>query len=138
MDPICEELMLESVKEFDEIDDEIYSESVFYLVDEYIDECVNKSMNNIFSSDSDNTVYMALADLINLPIKSDERDCENDSDFTYVDWAPEDYNDGCTEEDLRDVFYPMKTLELHNSDDPNTEEEWEFNNNYDSLFGDNQ
>lgn len=138
MDPICEELMLESVKEFDEIDDEIYSESVFYLVDEYIDECVNKSMNNIFSSDSDNTVYMALADLINSPIKSDERDCEHDSDFTYVDWAPEDYNDGCTEEDLRDVFYPMKTLELHNSGDPNTEEEWEFNNNYDSLFGDNQ
>ena len=82
MDPICEELMLESVKEFDEIDDEIYSESIFYLVDEYIDECVNKSMNNIFSSDSNNTVYMALADLINSPIKSDERDCENDSDFT--------------------------------------------------------
>ena len=70
MDPICEELMLESVKEFDEIDDEIYSESIFYLVDEYIDECVNKSMNNIFSSDSNNTVYTALADLINSYIHS--------------------------------------------------------------------
>ena len=37
MDQMCEQFMLESIEEMNQIDDEIYSESMFYLVDEYID-----------------------------------------------------------------------------------------------------
>ena len=68
MDPICEELMIESIKEMDDMDDDIYSESMFYLVDQYIDDYVEESMSNIFNSDSENTVYSALNDLINSAI----------------------------------------------------------------------
>lgn len=131
MDQMCEQFMLESIEEMNQIDDEIYSESMFYLVDEYIDDYVNESMTNIFNSNSDNTVYSALMDLMNSPIKSDETDCENDSDFSYIDWAPiECYDDQCTEEDLRNEFYD-KPMVVSDDDDL-------YNDHYDSLFGDNQ
>ena len=89
MDPICEELMIESIKEMDDMDDDIYSESMFYLVDQYIDDYVEESMSNIFNSDSENTVYSALNDLINgANIQAQETDSENDNDYSYIDWAP--------------------------------------------------
>ena len=107
MDPICEELMIESIKEMDDMDDDIYSESMFYLVDQYIDDYVEESMSNIFNSDSENTVYSALNDLINSAnIQTQETDTENDNDYSYIDWAPViPHDDDCTEEDLRDEFY---------------------------------
>lgn len=149
MDQICEALMLESIQEMDEIDDEIYSESVFYLVDKYIDEYVEESMTNIFNSDSTNTVYQSLNDLINSPIKSDETDCENDSDFTYVDWAPntKSEREEYSEEEFRDALGDFKyEKELRSEfgtylrDDTCgiTQDQSDYNNDYDSLFGDNQ
>ena len=137
MDPICEELMIESIKEMDDMDDDIYSESMFYLVDQYIDDYVEESMSNIFNSDSENTVYSALNDLINSAnIQSQETDSENDNDYSYIDWAPVVPDDDCTEEDLRDEFYipsKIKDNTMNTSFDG-----YEYNMNYDSLFGDGQ
>lgn len=138
MDPICEELMIESIKEMDEMDDDIYSESMFYLVDQYIDDYVEESMSNIFNSDSENTVYSALNDLINSAnIQTQETDTENDNDYSYIDWAPViPHDDDCTEEDLRDEFYipsKIKDNTMNTSFDG-----YEYNMNYDSLFGDGQ
>lgn len=138
MDPICEELMIESIKEMDEMDDDIYSESMFYLVDQYIDDYVEESMSNIFNSDSENTVYLALNDLINSAnIQAQETDTENDNDYSYIDWAPViPHDDDCTEEDLRDEFYipsKIKDNTMNTSFDG-----YEYNMNYDSLFGDGQ
>ena len=138
MDPICEELMIESIKEMDDMDDDIYSESMFYLVDQYIDDYVEESMSNIFNSDSENTVYSALNDLINSAnIQTQETDTENDNDYSYIDWAPViPHDDDCTEEDLRDEFYipsKIKDNTMNTSFD-----RYEYNMNYDSLFGDGQ
>lgn len=138
MDPICEELMIESIKEMDDMDDDIYSESMFYLVDQYIDDYVEESMSNIFNSDSENTVYSALNDLINSAnIQTQETDTENDNDYSYIDWAPViPHDDDCTEEDLRDEFYipsKIKDNTMNTSFDG-----YEYNMNYDSLFGDGQ
>lgn len=132
MNSICEELMLESIKDMDDIDNDIYSESVFYIVDEYIDDYVEESMTNIFSSDSNSTVYNALNDLINTPIKSDESDTQDDSDFTYIDWAPEnqEYYD-CSEEELRDEFLREKIK-------PSIFVDIDYDDNYDDTFNDNQ
>ena len=140
MDPICEELMIESIKEMDDMDDDIYSESMFYLVDQYIDDYVEESMSNIFNSDSENTVYSALNDLINnANIQSQETDTENDNDYSYIDWAPVVYdNDDCTEEDLRDEFYIPSKVKNFTRFDNITQDEFNHNENYDSLFGDNQ
>lgn len=134
MNPVCEELMLESIEEMDEIDNEIYSEAVFYLVDEYIDNYVQEAMSNIFSSDSTSTVYDSLNDLINTPIKSDELDTEGDSDFTYIDWAPEDdkrYE--CSEEELRDEFMDCRRNGICRVDS-----DTEYDDDYDDRFNDNQ
>lgn len=137
MDPICEELMIESIKEMDDMDDDIYSESMFYLVDQYIDDYVEESMSNIFNSDSENTVYSTLNDLINNNAPSEETDSENNADYSYIDWAPViPHEDNCTEEDLRDEFYipsKIKDSSMNISFDG-----YEYNMNYDSLFGDNQ
>ena len=135
MDHICEELMLESIKEMDEIDDEIYSESMFYLVDEYIDNYVNEYMTNIFNSDSDNTVYTALLDLINSPIR-DETDNEHDSDFSYIDWAPLNCDNvcNCSEEDLRTEFV-SRNIKDHSYNNFNDNTEYS-DIKYDSIFGD--
>ena len=138
MDPICEELMIESIKEMDDMDDDIYSESMFYLVDQYIDDYVEESMSNIFNSDSENTVYSVLNDLINSAnIQAQETDTENDNDYSYIDWAPViPHDDDCTEEDLRDEFYipsKIKDNTMNTSFDG-----YEYNMNYDSLFGDSQ
>ena len=136
MDPICEELMIESIKEMDEMDDDIYSESMFYLVDQYIDDYVEESMSNIFNSDSENTVYSALNDLINSAnIQTQETDSENDNDFSYIDWAPViPHDDDCTEEDLRDEFYIPNIIKDHSGLVQDTGADYK----YDSLFGDNQ
>ena len=137
MDPICEELMIESIKEMDDMDDDIYSESMFYLVDQYIDDYVEESMSNIFNSDSENTVYSTLNDLINNNAPSEETDSENNADYSYIDWAPViPHEDDCTEEDLRDEFYipsKIKDNSINISFDG-----YEYNMNYDSLFGDSQ
>ena len=137
MDPICEELMIESIKEMDDMDDDIYSESMFYLVDQYIDDYVEESMSNIFNSDSENTVYSTLNDLINNNAPSEETDSENNADYSYIDWAPViPHEDDCTEEDLRDEFYipsKIKDSSINISFDG-----YEYNTNYDSLFGDSQ
>lgn len=137
MDPICEELMIESIKEMDDMDDDIYSESMFYLVDQYIDDYVEESMSNIFNSDSENTVYSTLNDLINNNAPSEETDSENNADYSYIDWAPViPHEDDCTEEDLRDEFYipsKIKDSSMNISFDG-----YEYNANYDSLFGDSQ
>lgn len=139
MDPICEELMIESIKEMDDMDDDIYSESMFYLVDQYIDDYVEESMSNIFNSDSENTVYSALNDLINSAnIQSQETDSENDNDYSYIDWAPVVPDDDCTEEDLRDEFYIPSKIKNFTTFDNITQDEFNHNENYDSLFGDNQ
>ena len=138
MDPICEELMIESIKEMDDMDDDIYSESMFYLVDQYIDDYVEESMSNIFNSDSENTVYSALNDLINSAnIQTQETDTENDNDYSYIDWAPViPHDDDCTEEDLRDEFYiPSK---IKDNTMTTNFDGYEYNMNYDSLFGDGQ
>ena len=137
MDPICEELMIESIKEMDDMDDDIYSESMFYLVDQYIDDYVEESMSNIFNSDSENTIYSTLNDLINNNAPSEETDSENNADYSYIDWAPViPHEDDCTEEDLRDEFYipsKIKDNTMNTSFDG-----YEYNMNYDSLFGDSQ
>ena len=137
MDPICEELMIESIKEMDDMDDDIYSESMFYLVDQYIDDYVEESMSNIFNSDSENTVYSTLNDLINNNAPLEETDSENNADYSYIDWAPViPHEDDCTEEDLRDEFYipsKIKDSSMNISFDG-----YEYNMNYDSLFGDSQ
>lgn len=139
MDPICEELMIESIKEMDDMDDDIYSESMFYLVDQYIDDYVEESMSNIFNSDSENTVYSALNDLINSAnIQSQETDSENDNDYSYIDWAPVVPDDDCTEEDLRDEFYIPSKVRGFATLDNITQDEYNYNTNYDSLFGDSQ
>lgn len=138
MDPICEELMIESIKEMDEMDDDIYSESMFYLVDQYIDDYVEESMSNIFNSDSENTVYLALNDLINSAnIQAQETDSENDNDFSYIDWAPTiPHDDDCTEEDLRDEFYIPSKIKDSSRFVQDTDTGIDYN--YDSLFGDSQ
>ena len=137
MDPICEELMIESIKEMDDMDDDIYSESMFYLVDQYIDDYVEESMSNIFNSDSENTVYSALNDLINnANIQSQETDSENDNDYSYIDWAPVVPDDDCTEEDLRDEFYIPSKIKDSSRFVQDTDTGVDYN--YDSLFGDNQ
>lgn len=137
MDPICEELMIESIKEMDDMDDDIYSESMFYLVDQYIDDYVEESMSNIFNSDSENTVYSALNDLINSAnIQSQETDSENDNDYSYIDWAPVVPDDDCTEEDLRDEFYIPSKIKDRSRFVQDTDTGVDYN--YDSLFGDNQ
>lgn len=140
MDPICEELMIESIKEMDDMDDDIYSESMFYLVDQYIDDYVEESMSNIFNSDSENTVYLALNDLINSAnIQAQETDTENDNDYSYIDWAPTiPHDDDCTEEDLRDEFYIPSKVRNFTTLDNITQDEFNHNENYDSLFGDSQ
>ena len=95
-------------------------------------------MSNIFNSDSENTVYSALNDLINSAnIQTQETDTENDNDYSYIDWAPViPHDDDCTEEDLRDEFYipsKIKDNTMNTSFDG-----YEYNMNYDSLFGDGQ
>ena len=62
----CEDLMIECINQFQKIDDPIYSESVWFVVDKYVDEAIQEGMGSIFDSDSDTTVSSLLSDLFGI------------------------------------------------------------------------
>jgi len=105
MNRICEDMIEECLNEFDEIDDEIYSESVLWLVDDYIDSHITECMSNIFTSDSETTVYDALSNFVSILNNTDDSGSDTDSDYSMTAIAPEVYTDDTIDvEDLRDEF----------------------------------
>lgn len=54
--PECDKLLLESVIEFEEIDNPIFSESMWFIVDDYINRVVTEAVNSIFNSSSDDEI----------------------------------------------------------------------------------
>lgn len=53
MQAICEQMMEDFILEFEEIEDPIYSDSVFYLTDKVIDDEIERRKEDIFNRNSD-------------------------------------------------------------------------------------
>ncbi len=54
--PECDKLLLESIVEFEEIDNPVFSESMWFIVDNYINQSVTEAVNSIFDTDSDDEI----------------------------------------------------------------------------------
>lgn len=54
--PECDKLLLESIIEFEEIDNPVFSESMWFIVDNYINQSVTEAVNSIFDTDSDDEI----------------------------------------------------------------------------------
>ena len=138
MNRICEDMIEECLNEFDEIDDEIYSESMLWLVDDYIDSHITECMSNIFTSDSETTVYDALSNFVSILNNTDDSGSDTDSDYSMTAIAPEVYTDDTIDaEDLRDEFV-QNTIYTSVHANVIDGEAFEPDNSYDSIFGDSQ
>ena len=150
MNAICEELMTECIEEFDEIDDPIFGESVWYAVDDYIDSYVESYMSDIFNSNSETTVYDAINDLMNNGTSKDDS-ISNGSNTTHSE-KPNDYDpyDVDTDFDItinssdfdnefwcRGIEQPIPQ-DFSSLTGNETEDEINSNEYYDHLFGDAQ
>lgn len=143
MDQLCEDLMLESIEEMDEIDEAIWSESMMYLVDTQIEDYVVEATTNIFNSDSESTIDKALNDLLAVPM-SDESDTTSSPDYgNNVSRTVNNVND--IDKELFDNELYTKHSEFNSTiseEDLKNEfcndDEYNHNKNYNYLFSDSE
>ena len=147
MNAICEELMTESIEEFDEIDDPIFGESVWYVVDDYIESYVEAYMSDIFNSNSETTVYDAINDLMNdgsskddsISSRSNTIHSEKPNDYDPYD-VDTSYDITLKPSDFDNEFWCRTISQPVPNDFSSCEgnEDIRTNEYYDHLFGDAQ
>lgn len=64
--PECDKLLLESIFEFEEIDNPVFSESMWFIVDNYINQSVTEAVNSIFDTDSDDEITDIISKIFEL------------------------------------------------------------------------
>lgn len=93
INPECEELMLECLEDFRYIDNSIYSDSMWFILDNFIESVVEHSYNSIFESDSSTNIGEILDSIV------DDYELDDEEDY-YID--DEDIN--LDEDSLIDEF----------------------------------